>query len=277
MGDGPANSRESWRPVYWGLAAVPGASLFLLDTIQRLAYETSRAPNVGVGAQIALMAVFFGLFTLVPRVIWGIALRYRDSRTGGMITALALAGLVLSALHLLLLSLILRVMYSPAGWGVSHLLHSFGEVWLRDGGVWLLVYAAGCGLVGMRLRTAARERKCRESLTVRSGQREVVLPLHDLVWIEACGNYVTLHSTRGTFMLRKTLAALEHEIGHAGFHRSHRRALVNVAHVEAIRRRPDRSYGVELSGSAQAPLSRRKAGALRDLLANRTAPGTVRH
>jgi len=70
----------------------------------------------------------------------------------------------------------------------------------------------------------------------------------DIQWIEAAGNYARLHATQRRFLLRATLASLEHRLrGH--FLRVSRSALVNVASITAVQPVHRGIYVVHLAGT----------------------------
>lgn len=71
-------------------------------------------------------------------------------------------------------------------------------------------------------------------LEVRDGSRTTWLAPDDILWAEAAGNYVELHTSAGTLLHRTTLAGLERELAPFGFARIHRSRLVRRAAVRAI-------------------------------------------
>ncbi len=73
-----------------------------------------------------------------------------------------------------------------------------------------------------------------QRLVVRSGGRIVFLKAPDIDWIEASGNYVTLHAGKESHMLRTTMNALEPKLDCAQFVRIHRSTIVNLDRVREI-------------------------------------------
>ena len=65
-------------------------------------------------------------------------------------------------------------------------------------------------------------------LAVKSGGRVVFLRAADIDWIEAAGNYVTLHVGRDRHMLRATMNSLEPKLDSEEFVRIHRSTIVNL-------------------------------------------------
>lgn len=65
--------------------------------------------------------------------------------------------------------------------------------------------------------------------------KEFLVRVSDIDWIEAAGNYVTLHVGSKAYMLRETMSGIERRLTESGFARVHRSAIVNldrVAHIE---------------------------------------------
>jgi two-component system LytT family response regulator len=60
-----------------------------------------------------------------------------------------------------------------------------------------------------------------------------VVRIDEVLWIETADNYVTLHTAKGSPLLRQTLTSLLDCIG-PGFMRCHRRAAVRLACVERV-------------------------------------------
>jgi two-component system LytT family response regulator len=96
-----------------------------------------------------------------------------------------------------------------------------------------------------------------ERLFVRNGERLVHLRTADLDWIEALGNYVKLRVARQSHLLRASLNALESRLDPAQFLRTHRSAIVNLAHVRELIAVSHGDYQIIFEDGAVAPLSRR--------------------
>jgi len=69
---------------------------------------------------------------------------------------------------------------------------------------------------------------------VRTGQRIVVVLAKDIDWIEACGDYVTLHVGNRTHLLRQTMNKMESQLDPACFLRIHRSAVVQTARIREL-------------------------------------------
>jgi two-component system, LytTR family, response regulator len=70
----------------------------------------------------------------------------------------------------------------------------------------------------------------------KSRGRILFLPVSDIRWIGAEGNYVRLSTATETHLLRETMARLEERLDPRGFLRVHRSFIVNLKYVKEVRR-----------------------------------------
>ncbi|MBL1103066.1 response regulator transcription factor [Streptomyces sp. 5-8] len=93
------------------------------------------------------------------------------------------------------------------------------------------------------------------------------VPLADITYVEAQGDYARLHTGRGSHLVRIPLSTLEEQWRSRGFVRIHRSRLVALGRIEELR-----VEGGNLTvriGDRVLAVSRRNARELRDLLAGR--------
>jgi len=95
-----------------------------------------------------------------------------------------------------------------------------------------------------------------ERLLVRDEGRVIVVPVGDLEYAEAAGNYVRLHVGAAEHLLRETLSELESGLDPRRFARIHRSSIVNVAHVVELQPWFSGDYMVLLRSGAKLKLSR---------------------
>lgn len=94
-------------------------------------------------------------------------------------------------------------------------------------------------------------------LAVRKKDREVMVAVEDIGWIEASGNYAILHVGTERHEIRSSLARLEKELDPARFVRVHKSAMVNIARVREVEPWFNGDYRIRLQDGAEVPLSRR--------------------
>jgi hypothetical protein len=96
-----------------------------------------------------------------------------------------------------------------------------------------------------------------EVLEVRDGARRHFVPLAEVVWVEAAGNYVELHRGGGGLLHRASLSEMERRLHAAGFVRIHRSRLVRRDAVAAVESRPTGDFVVRLRDGRELAGSRR--------------------
>ena len=91
---------------------------------------------------------------------------------------------------------------------------------------------------------------------MRDEGRVIVVPVSDLEYAEAAGNYVRLHAGGAQHLLRETLSDLEAGLDPRRFARIHRSSIVNVAHVAELEPWFSGDYMVVLRSGTRLKLSR---------------------
>lgn len=104
-----------------------------------------------------------------------------------------------------------------------------------------------------------------ERFVVKDKGRLVFVAVETVDWIEAAGNYVTLHAGPAAYGLRRTLASLAMRLGER-FVRIRRSALVNVRAIRALEQYGKGSYVVYLRDGTKLISSRYAGRELRALL-----------
>ena len=102
-------------------------------------------------------------------------------------------------------------------------------------------------------------------LFVRSGGSLVPLPVEQVSWFEADGDYVAAHAGSARHLLHLSLSRLEARLDPRKFVRVHRTHIVNLDRVRAFRRDERGNLEAELFDGARVPVSRARAQELRSL------------
>lgn len=95
------------------------------------------------------------------------------------------------------------------------------------------------------------------SIEVRDGARRHFVPLSEVAWIEAAGNYVELHRGQTPILHRAPLAEMERQLQGAGFVRIHRSRLVRRDAISQVESKPSGDYVVRLADGRELAGSRR--------------------
>jgi two-component system LytT family response regulator len=102
-------------------------------------------------------------------------------------------------------------------------------------------------------------------LFVRKGGGLVPLPVGEVWWLEAEGDYVIAHTGRTRHALHLSLNRLEERLDPQRFVRVHRGHIVNLDHVRAFRPDSRGNLEAELVDGRRVPVSRARAQELRSL------------
>jgi two-component system, LytTR family, response regulator len=105
-----------------------------------------------------------------------------------------------------------------------------------------------------------------ERFVVKDKKRIFFVPVSNVLWIEATGNYACIHTAKDSHLLRETLANLEAKLAPHQFIRVRKSAIVNGACIREIRPMFDGVYDIVLTEGTVVTSSRRYAHKLRALL-----------
>jgi two-component system LytT family response regulator len=93
-------------------------------------------------------------------------------------------------------------------------------------------------------------------IVFKSRGRILFLPVSDIRWIGAEGNYVRLSTAMETHLLRETMAHLEERLDPRGFLRVHRSFIVNLKYVKEVRREGNGDSVVIMDSGQKVALGR---------------------
>jgi len=96
----------------------------------------------------------------------------------------------------------------------------------------------------------------RTRILIRSIGKVSFVPVSQVHWIEAEGNYVRLHTSAGRQLARETLSRLARELDPTKFARIHRSAIVALDQVRELERSPSGDHTLILQSGARLTLSR---------------------
>lgn len=100
----------------------------------------------------------------------------------------------------------------------------------------------------------------------RQGDRIVPIPVETVCRLEACDDYVAVHSRGKTYLLHMTLAELESRLDPERFRRVHRSHILNFDFVEQMQPYDDRRLLVTLKDGSRILASRSGSQRLRELI-----------
>ena len=95
-----------------------------------------------------------------------------------------------------------------------------------------------------------------EVLPIRQGRETVRVPVAAIQWIDAAGDYMCIHASGDTHILRGTMKELEALLDPKRFQRVHRSTIVNLNQVKSLRAHMNGEYFLTLEGGHELKLSR---------------------
>jgi len=105
-----------------------------------------------------------------------------------------------------------------------------------------------------------------ERLYVRDRGRVKLVPVSEIVRIEAADDYAQLHTQNGEYLVSCRMKMLEERLDSALFVRIHRSSIVNLNHIQDIASSGNGRYEVRLKDGEILNASRSGAARLRDLI-----------
>lgn len=122
------------------------------------------------------------------------------------------------------------------------------------------ILATRGGAVDQRILALLEELKAGpkylERLVIKSGGRVFFLDTDDIDWIEAEGNYVSVHTGKKSHLLRETISSLETKLDPKKFLRIHRSSIVKIDRIKELQPWFHGEYRVLLMDGTQLTLSR---------------------
>jgi two-component system LytT family response regulator len=124
----------------------------------------------------------------------------------------------------------------------------------------LIAEITGCGQVALEELLehgrAAIARSHAEILPIRQGREIVRVPIASIEWIDAAGDYMCIHASGQTHILRGTMKELEDILDPRLFQRVHRSTIVNLRRVKSLRAHMNGEYFLTLEGAHELKMSR---------------------
>jgi two-component system LytT family response regulator len=105
-----------------------------------------------------------------------------------------------------------------------------------------------------------------ERLVIKAGGRIYFLETNEIDWIEAEGNYVSVHSGKKSHLLRETISSLESQLDPKKFVRIHRSSIVRLDFIQELQPWFHGEYRVILQDGTQLTLSRNHRDKLQEAL-----------
>jgi len=95
-----------------------------------------------------------------------------------------------------------------------------------------------------------------ERVVVKTGAKIKIIPVGNIVYLEADDDYVKIHTDEGTYLKNKTMASFEEQLDPAQFVRVHRSFIVKIDHIARLEPHEKDSYVAILSDRSQVSVSK---------------------
>ena len=105
-----------------------------------------------------------------------------------------------------------------------------------------------------------------ERLVIKASGRIYFLETAEIDWIEAEGNYVSVHSAKKSHLLRETISSLEAQLDPRKFLRIHRSSIVRIDRIQELQPWFHGEYRIILQNGTQLTLSRNYRDKLQEAL-----------
>jgi two-component system, LytTR family, response regulator len=116
------------------------------------------------------------------------------------------------------------------------------------------------------LETASLTPGQSQRIVVKNGAKIKIIPVQDVLYLEAADDYVKIHTTEGYFLKNKTMAHFEKALDVQQFARCHRSYLVNVQQITRIDPYEKDGHIAILKSGARVSVSKTGYAKLRQVL-----------
>ena len=107
---------------------------------------------------------------------------------------------------------------------------------------------------------------CQELVIKNNDNEKVFLPVKNIRWIDAAGDYMCVHTDEETHIVRITMKKLESQLDQRIFKRIHKSTLVNVNSIKGIRTLRNSESILELGNNVQLKVIRNYSSAIQQLI-----------
>ena len=105
-----------------------------------------------------------------------------------------------------------------------------------------------------------------ERLSIRDGDETHRVPVADIDWVDAAGDYMCVHVGETTHIMRITMKQLESLLNPKIFKRIHRSTIINADRVEKLQSLLNGEFMLTLSCGAQLKMSRSYKATAKELM-----------
>lgn len=105
-------------------------------------------------------------------------------------------------------------------------------------------------------------------LAIKDGSEVSRVPVNTIQWIDAAGDYMCVHATDNTHIMRRTMKELEKDLDPRKFVRVHRSAIVNIRFVSKLVSHVSGEYHLILENGTELKVSRSHRDRVKAMIGN---------
>lgn len=125
---------------------------------------------------------------------------------------------------------------------------------------------AGAAPVSALLENVSESPQQKERIVVKSGSSIIVIPVEDIVYLEAADDFVKIHTRKGTWLKNRTMAHFEKILDGSKYIRVHRSFIVNISEATRLDPYEKDSHVLLLKSGEKIPVSKQGMGRIREVL-----------
>jgi two-component system, LytTR family, response regulator len=103
-------------------------------------------------------------------------------------------------------------------------------------------------------------------LAIKDGSEITRVNISEIQWIDAAGDYMCVHTTDQTHIMRKTMKELDQQLDPRKFVRVHRSAIVNINYVQKLISHISGEYHLILNNGSELKVSRSHRDKVKDMI-----------
>ena len=116
------------------------------------------------------------------------------------------------------------------------------------------------------LETVAKTEEKLDRVVVKTGTKIRIIPEQDILFLEAEGDYINIHTPEGRFLKTKTMQYFEDALDPKKFVRIHRSYIIQLNQITKIEPYEKDTHTVVLKNGARLPVSRNGYAKLKQVL-----------
>lgn len=105
-----------------------------------------------------------------------------------------------------------------------------------------------------------------QRIVIKDGSKIRIVPLHEVVMLEAADDYVKVHAASGVFLKKKTMQSFESALPGNQFIRVHRSYIINITQITRIEPLEKENHVALLKAGPQVPVSKSGYQKLKEIL-----------